>query len=195
MSPTQRLSTWLGLALNSHSVWLFIRWGGGGGSVVPGPVPVGQTDWNNVPLSPNRLLGSWGGRPGAGAPHCPTGELISSGSLPRCSVCRRLWTKQALSDSPPFPALVIHQPPFSPPSPAMGLASEGWQGQGRWPQLQSLVVMGMRGSSPTAEEVEEGQAWWWVVVALRAPLNVLPPSPLLLRLKEFRNCPDVGVGG
>lgn len=124
---------------------------------------------------------------------CPSGGLIrSSGSLSRCFVCGRFRTKQALSDSPPFPALVIHQSPFSPPSPTMGLASEGWRGQGRWLQLQSLVVRGI--GVPLPLRGGRGGAGL-VAMALRVLLNVLPPNPLLLRLKEFRSCPDVGVGG
>lgn len=54
---------------------------------------------------------------------CPTGGLVrDSGCLSPCPVCRRLWTKQAPGDSPPFPGLVTHQPP-----PATGLASQGCQ--------------------------------------------------------------------
>lgn len=99
-----------------------------------GPLLVGRAEWNVTPSQ----TGSWGAgvRARSRAPIsvgiCPPGGLVrSSGCLSPCPVCRKLWTKQALGDgdSPPFPALVIHQLPSSPP-PNSGLGITGLAGSG-----------------------------------------------------------------
>ena len=106
-------------------------------------------------MSPLPNTGPWGAgvRARSRAPVnmgiCPPGGPVrSSGCLSPCPVCRKLWTKQALGDgdSPPFPALVIHQLPSSPP-PNSGLGITGLAGSGEVAPVSQQQVSPGRGGA------------------------------------------------
>lgn len=116
------------------------------------------------PLHSNRLLGVRArSRYPLNLGLCPSGGPVrSSGCQSQCPVCRRFWTKQALSDSPPFPALVIHQPPsFPPPQLWAWHQTAGWV-RGGGPSCRAWLSWERGVPFPTAKEVEEGwaQSWW-----------------------------------
>lgn len=103
-----------------------------------------------------------------------------------------LWTKQDLGDSPPFPALVIRQPPFSPTLLNYGLGLRGLAGSGEVAPAAEPGCHGNEGFLSHSWGVGGGG------LSCGGPtgsLSVLPPKPLLLRLREFRSCPDVGAEG
>lgn len=160
-----------------------------GGSVVQGAVRArdqwqlgGQTGIPHFPPA-----GSWGAGD-EGPLHmgtCPSGGLIrSSGSLSRCPVCRILWTKQGLGDSPPFPALVIHQPPFSWHQRAGGVRGGGpsctallsWEQGIPFPQLRSSGGWG-------------AQLWW----RYRFP-ECPAPQPIASQAEEIQKLPRCRCG-
>lgn len=131
-------------------VWL-------GDSVTQGPVPVGWTGWN-------WFMGSWGCGPGAGDPSAWGPVPLGGWSRVQAGCPHVLfaegWTKQALRDSPPFPALLSHSlSPSSPhPHPSHGLGIRGLAGSGL---LQSLGGVAVQGLLRTAEQGEEGRARLW----------------------------------
>lgn len=81
---------------------------------------------------------------------CPSGGPVRSSGCLSLPLSRKLWTKQALGDgdgdSPPFPALVIHQCPSSPP-PNSGLGITGLAGSGEVAPATELSCHGNEKSS------------------------------------------------
>lgn len=118
---------------------------------------VGQNGVSPLPLTGSWGAGSEGQEQGSlNVGTCPTGGLVrDSGCLSPCPVCRRLWTKQAPGDSPPFPGLVTHQPP---PSYRLGIARLPVRGGG--PSCRAWLSW-ERGVPFPAAEVEEGWAQSW----------------------------------
>lgn len=122
----------------------------------------------------------------------PRGPVRSSGCLSPCPVHRKLWTKQALGDgdSPPFPALVIHPLPSSPP-PSSGLGITGLAGSGEVAPATEFSCHGNEKSPfPQLRRLRRGGL---SPVALQGPLTSLPPHPQEERMQRLPRYEDRGL--